>query len=135
MTDTTWTSLPEDLAPLPTQRIGRLPLVGQLVLIASNHITVSPDAMAALGNPERAMILLGTTSRMLAFQPVSTGGIKFGAGMNARQFGHPGTIKALGLPPLPRGQSHRFEAQLVDGCLLIGPLPRAEDVDNAEREE
>jgi hypothetical protein len=116
-----YNALPEDLEPISGQGNGRLE-----IRIGRNALAINSAAYATLGKPERVDILLGRVSRMLVLRPTESGGRKISTqGKNRRHIQGPHIVAKLGLPPSPRGTTLRLEARLVEGALLVGPLPES----------
>ena len=117
-------SLPEDLAPVNNPRLLDHPTELR-VSLSVDRLALNGAAHAAIGHPERVEILWGAQSRVLAFRPVERGGRKFSpvAGQAAQQIGGVPLGHLTGLSWLRRGQPLRLVGRIVDGCLLVGPLP------------
>jgi hypothetical protein len=120
-----YVGLPEDLAPLRSGRHNpRHPETSPQVRISNSGIAITAAALRMIGQPSYVSLAMGEQSRMLAIRPSDAGlGVKIG-----RQSGG-GRIEItwsrLRIPRNRRGYSLRFEPQLVEGALLIGPLPTA----------
>lgn len=118
-----YTTLPEDLAPIQTARThGGSAL---MVRISQGGVGLTRAAHEALGSPARLEILFGAQSRMAALRGVRAGGYSARkANGGAVQIMAPVVCRTLALGPPPEGRkSHAFPARLVEGALLIGPLP------------
>ncbi len=123
-TTASFESLPEDLEPIQTAR--STTVQDLMVRIGLKNIGLTAGAHRALGKPERIEILFGQGSRMLAIRGCQTGGYKVAGRGNAVQIMTTVVCRIVGLGPPPEGRrSHAFPARLVEGALLIGPLPEA----------
>ncbi len=118
---TPYTMLPEDL-----ELLSALPDDHLEVRIGKGAIVLTKNAYAALGEPKRVGILFGPVSRMLAIRSTESGGR---AVTNSPPSRHlimcPPIIARLKLAPLPPRTTLRLNSQLIEGALLIGPLPEA----------
>ena len=126
----TFTALPEDLEPLADRRGQTLRSDDDpaRITLSNSGLWISRAALEMLGDPERVDLRFGSSSRMLALKP-SPYGRRLGprrSGTGARSIVLLGAFELLGVPRLRKNHGHRFIPQLVDGVLLIGPLPLAE---------
>lgn len=124
------TALPEDLEPL-VDRQGHTRCSDDdpaSVTLSNTGLRISRAALEMIGDPERVDLRFGRISRMLAVKPSQTGRKLGGrrSATNGRSIPMYGAFELLGMPRLRKNHGHRFIPQLVDGVLLIGPLPLAE---------
>lgn len=121
-----YVGLPEDLAPIRSGRHNpHHPESSPMVRLSNSGISITPAAAKLIGNPEYVGLSIGERSRMLAIRPSAAGlGLKLvrqqAGGVRIGLEAH-----RLGVPRNRRGYTIRFVPQLVEGALLIGPLPRA----------
>jgi hypothetical protein len=98
------------------------------VTISSSGIFLNKPAQALLGNPRRTEVLFGPKSRMVAIRPADA---KAGYSCVAQvrgegvRLGYDRVLERFGLPPQRKYHPLRLEAHLVEGALLVGPLPEA----------
>jgi hypothetical protein len=121
-----YTSLPEDLEPVVIRKTAKADEMR--VYLNPTNVALSEAALVALSKPMRIEFLFGQQSRMLAVRPCASGGRKLqfhrkatGAFLTAAA----SIIAPLKLPPDLSRSDRAFPAHLVEGALLIGPLPEA----------
>lgn len=122
-TDSVPESLPEDLQPLVTFQRG----VDPRISISNSSISMTKAADRLLGEPVRVVVSFGPKSRMLALRPFDQGGSKITRSSKQQTIGILHLFDRLGIPRLTKGKGYRFIPRLVEGCLLIGPFPAADE--------
>lgn len=117
-------SLPEDLQLLSLKPGGRPRNIIPMVSFIESGLVLNRAAFALINEPDRVDVFVGKQSKMIALRPSEIGHrcTKQGRSGSVR-VGLRRVLREVGLSLGEVGNPLRLKARLVEGALLIGPVP------------